>query len=123
MSEQEQKVRTGQWFVDAKDPTKWYGPITYAAGDIWMMDEVYHGISESCIVAGLYLRIPPHPDLPPGLTTCECMTPEDGEMYMDLCGRIRQAIGDYRDAGLDNLYGWRRWIIEDEPEAEKEQGR
>ena len=119
MVEQEQKDRTGQWFVDAKDPTKWYGPITYAAGDTWMMDEVYHGISESCIVAGLYLRTPPRPDLPPGLTTRACRLPEKGEMYMDLCGRIRQAIGDYRDAGLDNLYGWRRWIVEAEPEAEE----
>ena len=82
-----------------------------------MMDEVYHGISESCIVAGLYLRIPPHPDLPPGLTTRECRLPKNGEMYMDLFGFIRQAIGDYKYTGVVNIYGWQRWIIEDEPKA------
>ena len=120
MTEQEQENRIGQWFVDAKDPTKWYGPITYAAGDIWMMDEVYHGISESCIVAGRYLRIPPRLDLPTGLRTRECRLPRKGERLVDLYGNIHFVTRDWV-AGTIEDFGWRRWIIEDESEAE--QGR
>jgi len=118
-TEQEQKDRIGQWLVAATDSTRWYGPITYAAGDTWMMDEVYHGISESCIVAGLYLRIPPRPDLPTGLRTRECRLPKRGERF-EWNGKICDASQDWQDAGGDDC-GWRRWIVEDESAAE--QGR
>jgi len=116
------KNRTGQCFVDARDPTKWYGPITYAAGDTWMMDEAYHGISESCIVAGIYLRIPPHPDLPPGLTTRECRLPKKGERFVDIDGDVFCATEDWVAIPACVYYG-RRWIVEAEPEAEPAEPR
>jgi hypothetical protein len=113
------KDRIGQWFVDAHNSRDTYGPIRYQVGNRWQIICRLGGISESSIAAGIWLRIPPRPDLLPELVTRECRLPKKGEVYMDLCGHIRQAIGDYRDAGLDNLYGWRRWIVEAEPEAEE----
>ena len=120
------KNRTEQWFVRARFPERWYGPVN----DDHTGDDGQHRfkcsyigqpgwLREKWITDRDYLRIPPKSDLPLGLRTSACRLPEDGEMYMDLCGRIRQAIGDYRDAGLDNLYGWRRWIVEAELEAEE----
>jgi len=118
------KNRTGQWFVRARFSERWYGPVN----DDHIGDDGQHRfkrsyigksgwLREKWITDGDYLRIPPKPDLPPGLTTRACRLPEKGEMYMDLYGRIRQAIGDYKDTGLDNLYGWRCWIVEAEPAA------
>ena len=123
MVEQEQKDRTGQWFVDAKDPTKWYGPVTGAYSMGFEGEDSYNNrswlISAGQITTGLYLRIPPRLDLPPGLTTRECRLPKKGERFVNLRGRIGRAHGDYADTGIDD-FGWRRWIVEDEPESEAE---
>jgi hypothetical protein len=113
--------RIGQWFVDARDSQYIRGPITYQAGQVWMADYRYIGISESSIAAGYWLRIPPRPDLPPGLATRECRLPKKGERYGGLTGGIETASCDWRDWQGDD-YAGRRWIVADEPEAEKPHG-
>ena len=120
------KNRIGQWFVDATDPTKWYGPVlrTKGSGLEYVCQNDAQGypveICEAQIAAGNLVRIPPRPDLPPGLTTRECRLPKKGERYVDLNGKIRSAPMPYSD-GLIGDYGWRRWILEAEPEeAQKE---
>ena len=119
MVEQEQKVRTGQWFVDAKDPTKWYGPVTGAYSMGFEGEDSYNNrswlISAGQITTGLYLRIPPHPDLPPGLATRECRLPKKGERWVDTYGAICVGL-----EGLCYTYcDGRRWIVEAELEAEE----
>ena len=123
MTEQEQKDRTGQCFVDAKDPTKWYGPVKWLIGEYVFGQQSCRGsfgMREESILNGRYLRIPPRLDLPPGLTTRECRLPKKGERYGGLTGGIETASCDWRDRQGDD-YGWRRWIFEADPEAE--QGR
>ena len=123
MTEQEQENRIGQWFVDATDPTKWYGPVKWLIGEYVFGQQSCRGsfgMREESILNGRYLRIPPRLDLPPGLTTRECRLPKKGERYVDLNGKIRSAPMPYSD-GLIGDYGWRRWILEAEPEeAQKE---
>ena len=123
MTEQEQENRIGQWFVDAKDPTKWYGPVKWLISEYVFGQQSCRGsfgMREESILNGRYLRIPPRLDLPPGLTTRECRLPKKGERFVNLRGRIGRANGDYADTGIDD-FDWRRWIIEAEPE--EEQGR
>ena len=117
--------RTGQWFVNATDSTRWFGPVTEVDHKMLLGNQSFKGcgrwgIQEWEITAGNYLRIPPRLDLPPGLTTRECRLPKKGERYVDLNGKIRSAPMPYSD-GLIGDYGWRRWIFEAEPE--EEQGR
>jgi len=123
MTEQEQENRIGQWFVDAKDPTKWYGPVKWLIGEYVFGQQSCRGsfgMREESILNGRYLRIPPRPDLPPGLVTRECGLPKKGERLVDLYGNIHFVTRDWV-AGTIEDFGWRRWIIEDESEAE--QGR
>ena len=111
--------RIGQWFVDARDSQYIRGPITYQAGQVWMADYTYSSISEPSIVAGYWLRIPPRPDLPPGLATRECRLPKKGEKYwFSATGAVLTAEANHTDTS--GPFGGREWIVEDEPEAEKE---
>ena len=118
--------RTGQWFVRARFPERWYGPVN----DDHIGDDGQHRfkrsyigqsgwLREKWITDGDYLRIPPHPDLQPGLTTRECRLPKKGERYVDLYGNIYFADHDWVAGTIDD-FGWRRWIIEDESESEAE---
>ena len=117
--------RTGQWFVDATDPTKWYGKVLRTKGSgleyVCQNDEQGYPVEicEAQIAAGNLVRIPPRPDLPTGLTTRECRLPKRGERF-EWNGKICDASQDWQDAGGDDC-GWRRWIVEDESAAE--QGR
>ena len=113
--------RIGQWFVDARDSQYIRGPITYQAGQVWMADYTYSSISEPSIVAGYWLRIPPRPDLPPGLATRECRLPKKGERFVDIDGDVFCATEDWVAIPASVYYG-RRWIVADEPEAEKPHG-
>jgi len=115
--------RIGQWFVDATDPRKWYGPVTaQGAGavygrDCWAGDTEW-AISYGDIDSRGYIRITPKPVLPRGLRTRECRLPKKDERYAgfyeDICYTREDWIAI--TAGGD-IYGWRRWIIEDDPDA------
>ena len=124
MTEQEQENRIGQWFVDAKDPTKWYGPVKWLIGEYVFGQQSCRGsfgMREESILNGRYLRIPPRLDLPTGLRTRECRLPKEGERF-EWSGIICDASQDWQDAGCDD-FDWRRWIVEDEPEAEPAEPR
>ena len=110
----EQENRIGQWFVDVKDPTKWYGPVKWLIGEYVFGQQSCRGsfgMREESILNGRYLRIPPRPDLPPGLVTRECRLPKKDERYVGLDGVIRVAIGNISNICPDPS-GWRRWIVE-----------
>jgi len=118
----EQVDRIGQWFVDATDPTKWYGPVTKCVDGTHYCERGWNGQAWILADSGDYLRIPPKLDLPPGKRTRECRLPKKGERYVDLDGKVRSASMPY-SAGLIGDSSWRRWIVEDEPEARGHEGR
>jgi len=111
----EQVDRIGQWFVDATDPTKWYGPVTKCVDGTHYCERGWNGQAWILADSGDYLRIPPKLDLPPGKRTRECRLPKEGERF-EWQDVICDASADWCDAGNDD-FGWRRWIVEDEPEA------
>ena len=119
------KNRTGQCFVDARDPTKWYGPVKWLIGEYVFGQQSCRGcfgIREKSILDGDYLRIPSRPDLPPGLTTRECRLPKNGEKYwFSATGAVLTAEANHTDTS--GPFGGREWIVADEPEAEKEHKR
>jgi len=113
--------RIGQWFVDARNPTYWYGPVVALVKGVWHGEQYCTGaapfdIDEDWIAEGRFLRIPPKPGLPAGLVTCECRLPRKGERFVNLVGGITRASIDW--AALDgDDFGFRRWIVEDDPDA------
>ena len=117
--------RTGQWFVNATDSTRWFGPVTEVDHKMLLGNQSFKGcgrwgIQEWEITAGNYLRIPPKPDLPPGLVTRECRLPKKGEKYwFSATGAVLTAEANHTDTS--GPFGGREWIVADEPEAEKEQ--
>ena len=121
MAEQEQEDRIGQCFVDAKDPTKWYGPVTRGIDGTHYCERGWNGQAWILANSGDYLRIPPRPDLPTGLRTRECRLPKKGERFVDIDGDVFCATEDWVAIPASVYYG-RRWIVADEPEAEKPHG-
>ena len=111
------KDRIGQWFVDAHNSRDTYGPIRYQVGNRWQIICRLGGISESSIAAGIWLRIPPKPDLPPGKWTRECRLPKKGERLVDSYGNIYFADYDWVADATDD-FGGRCWIIEKEQDDE-----
>jgi len=122
--------RTGQWFVRARFPERWYGPVN----DDHIGDDGQHRfkrsyigqpgwLHEKWITDGDYLRIPPKSDLPPGLRTSACRLPLKGEKYwfsamgFPAPGAVLTAVANHTDTSAP--LGGRCWIVEDEPEAEE----
>jgi hypothetical protein len=123
MTELTREDRIGQWFVDATDPTKWYGPVKWLIGECVFGQQSCRGcfgIREKSIVDGDYLRIPPRPDLPTVVVTV-CRLPKKGEKYwFSATGAVLTAEANHTDTS--GPFGGREWIVADEPEAEKPHG-
>jgi hypothetical protein len=111
----ETKDLLGTWWVDAKDPSKWYGPVTqhgdgHVSGKQCFKGSVGWGIAVEEIDGGFYLPIPPRPVPAAGKQYRECRPPKNGERYLSLGGEICVAPGDWVATGSG--FGSRRWIEE-----------
>ena len=110
----EPEDRVGQYFVDASDPTCWFGPVTKLVPDGHNGEQSHDNIPwciyEKWITGGTKLRIPSPPAKAlDDMTGWQCREPAlDEDWYLE--GTLWDAGGKWVRPVNDPDFGRRRWI-------------